>query len=194
MDGVKSYKLYISMKLHFTDPKFDVFKTKGRLREPSPAKLYLRPDYKLLVALGNKYDEITYIKYLAANFMYGYNQVLYNSTVGLEHYKLYQQRRESMTHVFQNDIEKIIESACFTPQHLLQWVLSGQITLETFRILDDLEGLIDDLKKTPFADLVSVDLLRIAKSRGFVKYDPIKIQPIYLAYKESFSEHGTYNS
>lgn len=182
------------MKLHFTDPKFDVFKTKGRLREPSPAKLYLRPDYKLMVALGNKYDEISYIKYLAANFMYGHNQVLYNSTVGLEHYKLYQQRRESMTHVFQNDIEKIIENACFNPQQLLQWVLSGQITLETFRILDDLEGLIDDLKKTPFAELVSVDLLRIAKSRGFVKYDPIKINPIYLEYRERFLEQNGQNN
>lgn len=71
--------------------------------------------------------------------------------------------------------------------------LAGKVTVETLSILNDLDGIIDQTcndscMSTLFGDV----LLRIAKSKGFVKYNKSRITPAYLNFLEEVAStnHG----
>lgn len=201
MNAFTVYKYYMSIKLHFSDPKFNVFVNKGRIRG-SVDTFNARNDRMLFERLGRQFStDKECIQYLAANFMYGNTDVVYNALDGMTNYQEYLRRKQSITKVFEDDLHKIINSgARYTPDEfsgfkipdVVQLLLAKKITLETIVILDSIDAIVDKLKqRSHISLLLSDDLRRIEKSKGFVKFDSYKVMGPYLNFLEE--AQGTTN-
>lgn len=184
MDGFKAFKYYLAIKLHFTNPKYNVFERKGKLRGTRETFL-TRNDHYLFEKIARRFDnDQQLIRYIASNFMYDNPNVVYNEAEAEENFIEYNRRRQSITKVFADDVQRIVESGNKTP-NILQLYLGKKITIETAVILNDLENCISSLKDTESNALLWGDeILRIEKSKGFVKYDSYKVVPVYMSMCE----------
>ena len=198
MDGYKTFKYYTAIKLHFTDPKFNVFVNRGRVKG-SADRFNARNDRMLFERLGRQFStDKECIQYIAANFMYGNPEVVYNPHEGLANYQEYIRRKQSMTKIFEDDLHKIINTGARYDQDefsglkipdVVQLLLAQRITIETVVILDTLDGIVDKLKRGNHISLLLADeLRRIEKSKGFVKFDSSKVMGPYLEFLEE--THG----
>lgn len=191
MDGFKAYKYYMALKLHFTDPRFNVFVNRGRVRGTRD-KFMARNDRMIFEKLARQFDtEKEYIQYIAASLMYGHSQVVYEPSDAMANYKEFLRRRQSITKIFTDDLAKIIDTGAqynFSGQDvpdLLQLLMSKQITLETMVILNDLDAIVDKMKQNnQIVLLLGDELMRIEKSKGFIKYDSARIMSPYLSFLE----------
>jgi len=184
MDGFKAFKYYLAIKLHFTNPKYNVFERKGKLRGTRETFL-TRNDHYLFEKIARRFDnDQQLIRYIASNFMYDNPNVVYNEAEAEENFVEYNRRRQSITKVFADDVQRIVESGINTP-NILQLYLGKKITIETAVILNDLENCISKLKDTESNTLLWGDeILRVEKSKGFVKYDSYKVVPVYMSMCE----------
>jgi len=200
MNGFKAFKLYTALKLHFTNPKFDVFTNKGHLKG-SYSSFLERNDYALFERLATvAKTEQELIRFIAANFMYDHFDLVYNLELGEDNYKLFIARRQSITRVFQNDLDIALNNHCrYTKDNLVNesipdivnLYLQKKITLETMVILDHLDSIVEKQKSKQQLQLMFGDqLLKIEKSRGFVRYDAARISPVYMNFVEE-SEGAT---
>jgi hypothetical protein len=106
-----------------------------------------------------------------------------------------------MTKIFSDDLAKVLtvvekeklqEASLYISQDsnypvLLKMLLGGIITIETLRIIDDLnrKKLIDNWKEDTKINLIWEDLLRrIHKLDGFVKYDQDKVKRVYNLFQQ----------
>lgn len=202
MDGFKTFKYYTAIKLHFSDPKFNVFVNKGRVKG-SAERFNARNDRMLFERLGRQFStDKECIQYLAANFMYGNPEVVYNALDGMSNYQEYLRRKQSITKVFEDDLHRILNSGAryahdeFSGMKIpdvIQLLLAKKITVETVVILDSIDAIVEKLKqRNHISLLLADDLRRIEKSRGFVKFDPSKIMGPYLNFLEEAqgTSHG----
>jgi hypothetical protein len=66
--------------------------------------------------------------------------------------------------------------------------ISGKITIETLRIIDDVFPFINSWENDPMIKIVLGDkLLRVEKLKGFVKYDKEKLTKVFNHFKEELS-------
>lgn len=198
MDGFKAYKYFMAIKLHFTSEKYDVFEMNGRV-SGSRATFERRNDRWLFEKLGKKFDtDHEYIQFLVANFAYGHKNVVYSSDSD-EYYRLWMRRKESRTRQFQTDLDKIVNhlemnripaeklySVETGMPELLSLYLGGHVTIETMVILQDFEDYLS--KWEPLIMLWHDSFLTIRKCTGFVKYSKIKLNGVYINFKEQLAE------
>ena len=193
MDGFQAFKYYTAVKQHFTNPKFDIRRTKGNVK-CSREKFDSRNDRKIFERLSTSFQtDQQYIRYLASNFMYRCSDVIYDTPQATANFKQYVHRRESMTRVFSNDLDTILNEGArnnFSGQYLpdiVRLYLADKITLETLVILDHFDGLVARMREglTPALTLMLTDeLLRIERSRMFVKFDSYKVSVPYFDFLE----------
>lgn len=187
MDGFKAFKYYMALKLHFTQPKFDVFVNRGHVKG-SYEKFLNRNDHMIFERLGRQFNDRDFIQYVASNFMYGHSDMIYDNTDSMANYKEYLRRKQSITKVFSDDVQVIMDSGAqyeFSGNKIpdvLQLLIAKKITLETVVILNDMDHFVDQMKQSTIALMLGDELLRIEKAKGFVKYVPEKIKPIYDEY------------
>lgn len=193
MDGFRAYRYYMALKLHFTQPKFDVFVNRGHVKG-SYERFLSRNDHLIFDRLARQFSDRDFIQYVAANFMYGHDDMIYDTTDSMGNYKEYLRRKQSITRVFSEDVQMIMDSGAqydFSGNKIpdvLQLMMAKRITLETVVILNDIDHFVDKLKQSTIALLLGDELLRIEKSKGFVKYVPEKIMPIYNELKNEHTQ------
>lgn len=192
MDGFKAYKYYLAIKLHFTNPKFNVFVNRGKLKG-SVDKFLLRNDHLLFEKMAKQFHtDKELIQFVAANFMYNNPSPVYNLDESMSNYKEYLRRKQSITRVFEDDLDTIVKSGAryydFSGQKIpdvVQLYLGKRITLETLVILDTFDGLVEKLQQNNHLCLLLGDeLMRITKARGFVRFDPKKVINPYIHFIE----------
>lgn len=192
MDGFGAYRYYLALKLHFGTDKFDVFKNKGAVRYTRD-KFETRNDKFIFVKLSAKYPtDREFIQFIASNFMYGNHDVVYSGSEAEDNWIEFNRRKQSITKIFKDDVDTIINHHEQYPDFslfevldnkipsIISLYLSNKITLETLRILDDKTNLIHEFKcSNQTLYKMFDDTLRIVeKSKGFVKYDKTKTDPI----------------
>lgn len=190
MDGFKAFKYYTAIKLHFTSPKFNVFVNRGHVRG-TYERFAARNDRMLFEKLARQFDDKEFIQYVAANFMYGNPDVIYDSADAMANYKEFLRRRQSITRIFEDDLHTVVESGAqynFSGSKVpdvIQLLLRNKITLETVAILNEIDNIVDQTKQNAQLALMMGDtLLRIEKSKGFVKYDTDRIRGHYEQFLE----------
>lgn len=197
MNGFKAFKYYTAIKLHFATTKFNVFVNKGHVKG-TYSRFLMRNDHLIFEKMAKMFDtDKELIQYIASNFMYGNAQVVYDSTQAMANYKEYLRRKQSMTKIFTDDLATIIKSKSryndFSGHKIpdvIQLFLANKITLETLVILDDLDSIVEQLQKGTHIPLIlGDDLLRIQKSKGFVKYSAYKIITPYQEFLEEVKEN-----
>ena len=143
MTDYEAYKVYCALKRHFQSTTYDYFKYNGKVRT-SYATFDKRPDKYLFAKLA-KHKDI--IGFLVANFVNGDRWVgdLVNEQVAEKAYRDWLMRKQSMSYVFKNDLDKIdnlIDSLKVNDnQHpiLFKNYLSNEISAETVIIINNIQ-------------------------------------------------------
>jgi hypothetical protein len=190
MDGLKAYKYYMAVKLHFTKDDFNVFVNRGKIKCSRDA-FNRRSDSYLFEKLAKRFDDREYIQFLAANFAYGNQEIAYKIEESEENYIEWNRRKQSITKIFSDDLSEILKNN-FTKnleKAIIDLYLGNKICLETVRIIDDLHPILDKVKQnSQFMLMFDSEIRRLEKSKGFIKYKLERVSPIFNNFLEEFNE------
>jgi len=185
IDPFESYKLYNALKLHF-ETDYDALKY--NFKTNVSAKSFLNRKDKYFFAKIAKVHEKDLKGYYVANFK---NDVSYVGEMvnecGEKNYLQHRKTLESLSRVFQNDINKLTEEQpefddlfkSEDGQHplVIQLWMQEEISLETIVILNSILGFIPRESKKISDTLIWPDIKRkIEKYTPFVSFDVIKFK------------------
>ena len=203
MDGYKAYRYYLAIKLHFTTDKFDVFQNRGNVKGTREA-FNARNDRYIFEKLAQKHsDDKEIIQFFVSNFAYGNDTAIYAGQEAEDNFMQWNKRKQSITKIFVDDLATLLthietnrlkHSAIFEFTEneypvALKMFVGGKIAIETLRIIDDFSGIIEKWNHNLSVKYIwDNEMRRIKKLTGFVKYDKIKIEKIFSAFKEELAE------
>lgn len=191
MDPFEVYKIYMSLKLHFTTKDYDITKAKSavRCKRETFAK---RKDIFLFRKLAKKYDFRTLVDYFVANFVAGHNGVFDGESDAI--YNSWKSRQEKLGYQFSQDINLIIresEEQNIDPlistdgQHPLffKLYLGNKISIETVIILDKLFDVVYNNLSLSEDFLWKDFSLLVTKYRKFIRIDRDKYRKLWIKEK-----------
>ncbi len=154
----ETYQSYLSMKSHFTNPKYDFFKYGGRSRA-TITSFNKRKDKYWFEKTSRKYSDEEVLNFLLANFVNTDNpQNLWIGEIinsGERTYAEWMRRKQSLTYIFKEQSEKLLSEtelgklfSCSKGHPLiLKKYLGGEVSLETFVILEKIFSFVKDFDK-----------------------------------------------
>lgn len=192
MEPFDCYKEYVAIKTHFHAEKFDYFKHKKR--KVSYETFKKRNDHYLFIKLAKNFKDEEIVKFFVANFIDDENMWIGDAldTQAEVCYTNWNKRIQSMSYVFSNDIEKLLDENEFEQwfkiekgQHplLLKQTIAKYVSIETFSILNlvlnffpDWDKRIDEkfvwpqfrnkvLKYTPFLEVDKTKFRKILRDK-----------------------------
>lgn len=175
MNGLETYRLFQSIRLHFKNSKYNVIESRGRIRGCTQEVFDNRNDKYLFEKLGKKFDKLSDLAmFFVSNFAYGNDQVIY-SDESFDNYIEWKRRRESITKIFDDDYVIIKEQpnpfvVMGAEPTALKLYLSKKITLESLCILDIELDIINKYHWNDIDILWKDVFLLIKKTSCFVKY------------------------
>ena len=185
----ETYQTYLSMKSHFTNPKYDFIKYGGKSRA-TMASFNKRKDKYWFEKTSRKYSDEEVLNFLLANFVTTDNpQNLWIGEIinsGERNYAEWMRRKQSLTYLFkeqlnellsENDLETVFNCSKGHPP-LLKKYLGGEISLETLTILEKVFSFVKNFDKKlddPVWESVS---LKIKKYIPFININVFQYKSI----------------
>lgn len=180
MDAFEVYKYYLALKLHFTTDKYDVIKQKGKVRATRQA-FAKRKDLFAINKVAKTYTDEEVANFLIANFVSGDRWGGIFDTEAKETYILWKKRKESLTYIFEQDIDNLVLELelenkklddlfyCSKAEHpyIIKSYLRKSICIETLVIMNKIFNLTDKFDKEIDDTVVWPDISRLIK-----KYSP----------------------
>jgi len=191
MSALECYQQYLAIKQHFSKPNYDYFKYNGKVKV-NAATFDARKD-KLFFQKLAKHPDVTnfLVANLSENDKAWIKELAYSESAE-KTYKAWIKRQQSLTYIFQNDLEKLDRVlknnfTCKSGEHplLLKKFLGKEISLETLCILLEFSG-----AKAMWDTKMEYDLVwesfktKIEKYLPFIKYEKDKLVKIALDYFE----------
>jgi hypothetical protein len=185
MTPFEAYKLFLAVKMHFTQPNYDFFKYNGKVNAQLDSFNRRRDKYHFAKLAKHK-DPLGYLvaQYTSGNFN-GWAGDLFAEEAG-RIYLDYLARQQSITYNFQSDLGKLEEGFISKfkvkdgqhPEALVMF-RRGNISIETFTILNNHLNFFQ-LWDTRIDDTVLWPSIRerCLKYRPFIHYDKVKIKSI----------------
>ena len=143
----ETYRTYLSMKSHFTNPKYDFIKYGGKSRA-TMTSFNKRKDKYWFEKTSRKYSDQEVIDFLLSNFINASNpQNLWIGEIinsGERTYAEWMKRQQSLTYLFteqssellsEKNLDEVFNCSKGHPIVLKKY-LGGEISLETFAILE----------------------------------------------------------
>ena len=143
----ETYQHYLSLKNHFTNPKYDFFKYGAKTRA-SITSFNKRKDKYWFEKTSRKYSDKEVVDFLVSNFTATDNpQNLWIGEIinsGERNYSEWMKRQQSLTYLFkeqsnellsENELESLFNCTKGHPL-ILKKFLSGSVSLETLTIFD----------------------------------------------------------
>ena len=185
MTPFEAYKLFLAVKMHFTQPQYDFFKYNGKVNATLDSFNRRRDKYHFAKLAKHK-DALGYLvsQYITGNFT-GWAGDLFTEE-GERIYTQYLARQQSITYNFQSDLSKLEEGFISKfkvkdGQHpdALVMFRRGIISIETFTILNNHLNFFQ-LWDTRIDDTVLWPSIRerCLKYRPFLHYDKARIKSI----------------
>jgi hypothetical protein len=185
----ETYQHYLSLKNHFTNPKYDFFKYGAKTRA-SVTSFNKRKDKYWFEKTSRKYDDKEVVNFLVSNFVSADNpQNLWIGEIinsGERTYAEWMRRQQSLTYLFkeqsnellsENKLEDVFNCSKGHPI-ILKKFLSGQLSLETLTIYEKIFGFSKTFDKKlddPVWETVS---LKIKKYTPFINTDIFQFKKI----------------
>ena len=151
----ETYRTYLSMKSHFTNPKYDFFKYGGKSRA-TVSSFNKRKDKYWFEKTSRKYSDEEVLNFLLSNFAIADNpQNLWIGEIinsGERNYADWMRRKQSLTYLFkeqsekllsENELETVFDCSKGHPV-ILKKYLGGEISLETLTILEKVFSFVKD--------------------------------------------------
>lgn len=192
MDEYSVYKMYLALKLHFTTDQYDVIKQRGKVRASRQA-FAKRKDIFSIRKVSKTYSDEEVANFLVANFTSGDRWGGLFDSEASERYTEWQKRVQSLSYIFSNDLDAIIEEleaenktfedafAIAKNQHpyIIKAFLRKTITLETLVILEKINPFLEDFDSHLSTDIMWPDISRlIRKYKPFLQFDKEKYSGI----------------
>lgn len=183
MTPFEAYKLFLAVKMHFTQPSYDYFKYNGKVNAQLDS-FNRRRDKFHFAKLAKHKDPMGYLvsQYIAGNFTGWVGDLFTEETERV--YTQYLARQQSITYNFQSDMGRLEEGFVSRfkvkdGQHpeALVMLRRNTISIETFTILNNHLNFFQ-LWDTRIDDTVLWPSIRerCLKYRPFVHYDRKKIK------------------
>ena len=185
----ETYRTYLSMKSHFTNPKFDFFKYGGKSRA-TITSFNKRKDKYWFEKTSRKYSDQQIIDFLLANFATTDNpQNLWIGEIinsGERNYSQWMKRNQSLTYLFKEqsnellldkNLNEVFDCSKGHPP-ILKKYLGGEISLETLTILEKVFSFVSKFDKKltdPVWESVS---LKIKKYNPFLNINTFPFKKI----------------
>ena len=189
MSPFETYQHYLSLKNHFTNPKYDFFKYGAKTRA-SVTSFNKRKDKYWFEKTSRKYSDKEVVNFLVSNFAYSDNpQNLWIGEIinsGERIYSEWTKRQQSLTYLFKeqsdkllsnNELEILFDCSRGHPI-LLKKYLGGDVSLESLVIFEKIFSFrqkFDKKLKDPVWEIVS---LKIQKYSPFLNTDVFKYKKI----------------
>lgn len=182
MTGFDVYKLYLSVKLHFTSDNYNFFQYNGKSRA-SVSSYEKRNDKYFFDKLANKYNHDALIDYFVSQFT-TQDDMWVGEIVkgkGEKNYYNWRKRKQSLKYQFITEVEELLTNIsepysnnfdklfeCKRGMHpqVLKLYLKKQISLETLVILDKILNFVSRL------DTELTDPIWINVRNKVIKYSP----------------------
>jgi len=185
----ETYRTYLSMKSHFTNPKFDFFKYGGKSRA-TITSFNKRKDKYWFEKTSRKYSDQEIIDFLLSNFATTDNpQNLWIGEIinsGERNYSQWMKRNQSLTYLFkeqsnelllEKNLNEVFDCSKGHPP-ILKKYLGGEISLETLTILEKVFSFVSKFDKKltdPVWESVS---LKIKKYNPFLNINVFPFKKI----------------
>jgi hypothetical protein len=189
MEPFEAFRLYQSMKLHFTTDSYDAIKYNYKT-SAKPQTFWKRRDKYFFAKIGKQFDSgKDLINFYAANFVADKTYIadmIVDDTV----YAQWNKKNQSLGYTFEQDLYKLAEESAFDalfecndgqhPRIVTSWI-RGDINIETIAILQQLTGFMSRADKHITETIVWPDVSRkIRKYTPFVHMDLPKAKNIVL--------------
>jgi len=180
----EAYTLYLGLKCHFTQEKYDFIQYNGKLRTRQDS-FDTRKDKYMFYKLSKKKDLKNFlISNLSKNGNLWIGKLLEDE--GQQTYMEWKKRSESLTYVFQNeiknlddDLNKNFEVNDGQHPYIVKLFQRKKISLETFIILDDILSFCSYVtKRVQDTILWPKIVLQVKKYRPFFEYDKDKMKAV----------------
>jgi hypothetical protein len=194
----ETYQHYLSLKNHFTNPKYDFFKYGARTRA-SVTSFNKRKDKYWFEKTSRKYSDKEVVDFLVSNFTATDNpQNLWIGEIinsGERNYSEWMRRQQSLTYLFkeqssellsENELETLFNCTKGHPL-ILKKFLSGSVSLETLTIFDKVFHFSKNFDKKlddPVWESVS---LKLKKYSPFLNIDVFRVGIRQFEIEEIFS-------
>ena len=188
MSGIEVYRLYLSLKLHFTTDTFDYFKY-GNAAKASQQSFDSRRDKFFFVKLSRTFKEDELREFFVANMIV--EDKVYPATLvreGAKNYQEYIKRKQSLAYNFKEDVMTLHDiSQKFDKLFIIEGVhppllkahLGGKISIETLAIFNKIFQYVGNFDKDIKEDIVWKPLRnRVVKYEPFISIDKGKYKNI----------------
>ena len=185
----ETYQTYLSMKSHFTNPKYDFIKYGGKSRA-TMASFNKRKDKYWFEKTSRKYSDEEVLNFLLANFLTTDNpQNLWIGEIinsGERNYSQWMKRKQSLTYLFkeqssellsQKDLKEVFDCSKGHPP-LLKKYLGGEISLETLTILEKVFSFVKNFDKKLTDPVWETVSLKIKKYIPFLNINVVQYKKI----------------
>ncbi len=178
----ETYQHYLSLKNHFTNPKYDFFKYGAKTRA-SMTSFNKRKDKYWFEKTSRKYNDKEVVDFLVSNFVSAdtpgnlWIGEIINS--GERTYQEWMRRQQSLTYLFKEQSEelfsqtKLEDALNCSKGHptVLKRFLSGKLSLETLTIYDRIFRFSADFDKQLLDPVWETVSLKIKKYTPFLNID-----------------------
>ena len=185
----ETYQTYLSMKSHFTNPKYDFFKYGGKSRA-TVSSFNKRKDKYWFEKTSRKYSDDEIVNFLLANFVTTDNPKnlwigeIINS--GERTYSDWTRRQQSITYLFKDESSKLLEEnkleelfECSKGHPIiLKRFLGGDISLETFVIYDIIFAFSEKFDEKLLDPVWETISLKIRKYKPFLNINVFQFKKI----------------
>ena len=185
----ETYRTYLSMKSHFTNPKYDFFKYGGKSRA-TMTSFNKRKDKYWFEKTSRKYSDQQVLDFLLSNFVIADNpQNLWIGEIinsGERNYADWMRRKQSLTYLFkeqsekllsENELETVFDCSKGHPV-ILKKYLGGEISLETLTILEKVFSFVRDFDKKLTDPVWETVSLKIKKYIPFININVFNYKKI----------------
>ncbi len=185
-----AYKQYLSLKNHFTKEKYDYHKYCGKSRA-TVQSFYKRKDRFWFEKLARNKDDKEVVEFFISNFITctDPSKLWIGELIreGEGRYTDWKKRNQSLSYIFKGEIESVFEDNNFDSMfvingsshpRILKLYLSGDVSIETFVILDRILGFknqFDSKLSDPVWETVS---MRMKKYSPFLNIDVFRYKKI----------------
>jgi hypothetical protein len=185
----ETYRTYLSMKSHFTNPKFDFFKYGGKSRA-TMTSFNKRKDKYWFEKTSRKYSDQQILDFLLSNFVIADNpQNLWIGEIinsGERNYADWMRRKQSLTYLFkeqsekllsENELQTVFDCSKGHPV-ILKRYLGGEISLETLTIMEKVFSFVRDFDKKLTDPVWETVSLKIKKYIPFININVFNYKKI----------------
>ena len=179
----ETYKSYLGLKNHFTKEKYDYIKYCGKSRA-SIESFYKRKDRFFFEKISRQKNDEEVIDFFVANFVSCDDpQALWIGEImrnGEKNYTNWKKRTQSLSYVFKEEIGNVFGGKKFDEMFEIKGTkhpdivkehLQGNISLETFLILEKILGFKKDFDKKLGDPVWKFLSLRMEKYNSFLNID-----------------------